>query len=105
MTLNEASVMSTLEMIDIELAARAGRFERAADGWFRQRRERERKHAEMFLAATGTVAERSERAKLESALEGVEAEASFESQRAAIKVLEARANIGLGLLKAMGRGA
>lgn len=99
------AVLERLEAIDLDLANRQPELEGAALEWFRAKRDREKRHAETFLTNDRTVAERQARASLECATIGVEAEARWEALKAVVRVLEARSMIGLGVLKAQGRGA
>jgi hypothetical protein len=100
-----SAVLSRLEEIEKDLAARQNDYEQAAMDWYRAKRDREKTRAEKFLAATGTVAERTAHAEKETALIGVDAEANYEAQKAVVRVLDTRATIGQSILKAQGRAA
>jgi hypothetical protein len=93
-------IILRLQEIDDDLAARQVALERAAMAWFRAKRDREHRHAVVFRATTGTVAERNAAADEQSALIGADAEAEFEALRAVVRVLDTRATIGATLLKA-----
>lgn len=106
MTLSHpAAVLERLEAIDLDLANRLPELEAAALAWFQGKRDREKAHAEVFLTADGTVAERSATANLATATMAADDEARYEALKAVVRVLEARSMIGLGILKAQGRGA
>lgn len=97
-------VMARLEAIEQDLAARQAALEAAARAWFMAKRQREHDRAVAFLSADGaTVAERNALADQATALDGREAEAEWEALRAVVRVLDTRAMIGMGVLKAQGR--
>ena len=97
-------VMARLEAIEQDLAARQAALEAAARAWFMAKRQREHDRAVAFLSADGaTVAERNALADQATALDGREAEAEWEALRAVVRVLDTRATIGMGVLKAQGR--
>lgn len=97
------SVELRLNEIDQELAEKANEYELAALLWFRAKRDKERQRAIEFRKATGSVAERTARAEEETALLGAEYEATFESLKAAMRVLETRASIGQSILRSQSR--
>lgn len=97
--------MARLEEIDKDLAVRLPALESAALRYFRAKRDREHARAIAFLAAQGSVAERSAIADQQTALDAKDAEAEYEALRAVIRVLETRASIGQSILRAQGRGA
>ena len=103
MTLTPAQIEQRLEAIDRDLALRQNLYEAAAERYHRAIREREHRHAVEYMGASGNSTDRREHARRESALIGIDAEAEFEGLRAAIKVLETRAMIGMSLLKSAGR--
>lgn len=103
MSLTPAQIEQRLEEIERDLALRGPAYESAAEKWYRVLREREHKHAIEFIAALGNTTERREKAKQETALIGMVEEAEYEGLRAAIKVMETRAMIGMALLKSAGR--
>lgn len=107
MTTSELSspsqVMAALQAIGRDAATRQNDYERAAQEWARAKRDRERAYAEAFMRASGTVEERRQRALIETATEGVEAEALFEGLKAVMRVLELRASVGQSILRAQGR--
>lgn len=105
MTLSPQSVMTRLDEIDADLAARVATLERSGEAWFKAKRDKEKARATAFLSCEGTVAERSAHADAETATNGRDEEAEWEAVRAVVRVLETRANIGMALLKSYGRGA
>lgn len=98
-----AAVMARLSEIENDLAERQNTLENAGMKWFQKKRDREKARAVAFLAAEGTVAERSAIADRDTATDGKLEEAEWESVRAVVRVLEARATIGQSLLRAQGR--
>ena len=98
-----AQVMLRLTSIENDLALRQNALEDAGLKWFRAKRDKEHDRAVAFLKAEGTVAERNAAAEVETALDGLEYEAEWESLKATVRVLETRASIGMALLKAQGR--
>lgn len=92
--------MARLEEIDRDLADRVPELEQAAMEFFRAKRDKERQHAEVYLLAEGTVAERQAAATKATVLIGLEAEARYEALKAVVRVLETRASIGQSLLRA-----
>lgn len=106
MTLSDpAAVMSRLEAIDRDLAERQNSLETAAMGFYKAKREREKKRAEAFLLSEGTVAERTAFADEQTAEIGKDDEASYEALKAVVRTLEARASIGQSILRAQSRVA
>lgn len=100
--MNPADLIARLEQIDQDLAVRQAALEQAAAGWMRQKRDREKQHAEAFLTAKAggmTVAEASAVADRDTALIGLEAEAEFEALKRVVAVLETRASIGQTLVR------
>lgn len=104
-TMERQTVLERLEAIETDLAARELELHDAAMGWYRKKRDLEHDRAVAFLAAEGTVAERQAKAARDNSSIGKEEEARYEALRAVVRVLETRANIGMALLKAQGRGA
>lgn len=100
-----AQVIERLQAIDDDLAERMPRLEESAQAHYLAKREREKQRAEAYLGHEGGVTERRAIADQLTATVGNTAEAEYESVKAAVKVLEARATIGQSLLKAMERGA
>lgn len=98
-----AAVMARLAEIENDLAARQNALERAGMAWFRCKRDREKARATAFLAAEGTVAERTAIADQQTAVDGKQEEAEWEALRAVVRVLETRASIGQSLLRVQGR--
>ena len=96
-------VMARLSEIENDLALRQNALEAAAMSWFIAKRDKEKARAVAFLAAEGSVAERSALADQQTATDGKQEEALYESLRAVVRTLEARASIGQSLLKAQGR--
>lgn len=103
MTLTPAQIEQRLEDIERDLGNRQNLYAEAAEKWHRVLRDREHKHAVEFMKATGQITERKEQAKQQTALIGMTEEAEYEGLRAAIKVMETRAMIGMALLKSAGR--
>lgn len=100
MSITPAQIEERLHEIDGDLASRQNAYESAAERSHRAVRNREHQHALEFMRATGlTVTERREKARELTSLIGIEEEAEYEGLRAAIKVMETRANIGMALLK------
>lgn len=97
--------MERLAAIENDLAVRQNTWEAAALDWYRAKRDREKARAVAFLKAEGTVAERSAIADEQTATDGKEEEALYESLKAVVRTLESRANIGMALLKSHGRVA
>lgn len=98
-----AVVMLRLQDIEQDLATRQNQLEDAALGWFRAKRDKEHKHAVVFIGAQGTVAERTQQAAREASLIGREEEALYEALRAVVRTLETRSTIGMALLKSQAR--
>jgi hypothetical protein len=103
MTLTPAQIEQRLQELDEDLAKRQNLYESAAEKWYRVLREREHKHAVEFMKAEGQVTERKEKAREQTALIGMVEEAEYEGLKAAIRVMETRAMIGMALLKSAGR--
>ena len=103
MTLTPAQIEQRLQELEQDLGNRQNLYAEAAEKWHRILREREYQHAVEFMKAKGNTTERREAAKAQTALIGVAEEAEFEGLRAAIKVMETRAMIGMALLKSAGR--
>ena len=97
------AVVTRLEEIEADLAARQNALESAALDWFRAKRDKEHAWAVAFLSAEGTVAERKAVADRQTALDGRESEAEYEALRSVVRVLDTRATIGMAILKAQGR--
>lgn len=105
MTLSSpAEVMERLAAIENDLASRQNDFECAALAHFRARRDREESWARSFVEAEGSVAQRKAISDMEHAQHGAVEEATYEAQKAVVRVLETRASIGMAVLKAQGRG-
>ena len=98
--LTPAQIQERLEQIEQDLGNRQNLYEEAAERWYRILRDREHQHALAFIKAEGNTTERREYAKHQTALIGRVEEAEYEGLRAAIKVMETRATIGMALLKA-----
>lgn len=96
-------VIVQLWQIDQDLASRQNDLEEYAEKWFRAKRDQEFEYSKAFLAATGTVAERTAKAKMDTYTVGVEAEAKYEALKAVVRVLDTRASIAQSILKAQGR--
>jgi len=100
-----AEVMERLDAIEVDLADRQVELEDAAWKWHTAKRDREKHRAETFLLAEGTVAERSAVAEKESATDGRDEEARYESLKAVVRTLETRASIGQSILRSQARAA
>ena len=98
-------VIQRLEEIERDLAEHQNDLEEAAMDWFRVKREKERERARAFIGAEGTVAERSAKADIVTAMLGAEEEARYEALRGVVRVLETRASIGQSLLRSQTREA
>lgn len=96
-------VITRLEAIEQDLATRQNALESAALNWYRTKRDLERERALAFIAADGTVAERTAIAQRDTALIGKQEEAEYEALRAVVRTLETRASIGQSILRAQGR--
>lgn len=96
-------VRDRLEQIEHDLAMRQNDLEFAALRWFTLKRDREKKWAEAFLAAEGSVEARKARATQDTADIGMDAEAEWEGLRAVVRTLDTRAAIGMSLLRSQGR--
>lgn len=92
--------MQRLQAIEEDLSTRQNQLENVAFEWFKAKRERERKYAEAFIEAKGTVDERKSHATQASYLIGLEAEARYEALKATVRVLDTRASIGQSILRA-----
>jgi len=97
------AVQHRLEAIEHDLAVLQNELEVAALAWFRKKRDRELAESEMFARTEGTAVARKLTADAAGAVIGCEEEAVWEAKRAVIRVLETRANVGMALLKSMGR--
>jgi hypothetical protein len=98
-----ATIMRRLDEIEVDLAVAQNELEGIALAWFRAKREREVAEAMEFTRAEGPVEARRMQARRIAASIGVEQEARWEAKRAVVRVLESRANVGMALLKSMGR--
>lgn len=96
-------IMARLEELDRDLAARGPALEAAARAWFIQKRDRDRRRAEVFLTSEGTVAERNAHADLATSTMGAPDEAAYEALKAVCRTIETRVGIGQSLLRAHGR--
>lgn len=99
------TVTERLEAIEGDLSELEREIYDAALAWFRKKRDREHDWAVSFMTAAGTVADRKAAADKINGQDGMEEEALYEALRAKERVLQTRANIGMALLKAQGRGA
>ncbi len=97
--LTPAQIQERLEAIEQDLGNRQNLYADSAEKWYRVLRDREHQHAVAFMSATGNTTERREEAKRQTALIGMVEEAEYEGLRAAIKVMETRAMIGMALLR------
>lgn len=98
--LTPIQIEERLQDIERDLGNRQNLYAEAAEKWHRILRDREHKHALAFVGSKApTTTERREIAKLETSLIGQAEEAEYEGLKAAIKVMETRAMIGMALLK------
>lgn len=97
------AVMVRLAEIENDLALRQNLLEASALAWYGCKRNKEKARAVKFLSATGTVAERQAIADRETATDGKEEEALYESLKAVVRTLETRANVCMAVLKSQGR--
>lgn len=102
---NPAAVMARLAEIEDSLARRQNAYEEAARSWYGAQREIGRRKAQKLLASDkGSVTEKKAEGDVAAYdVEGAAAEAEYEALKAAVKVLETRATIGMSILKAQGR--
>lgn len=99
-----AGVMKELALIETDLGTRQNKYEHAAAAWFNDKAEIERDEAVRTLRAAGAnITERKVAAKADADIERLKSEARYEAQKAAIRVLETRANVCMALLKAQGK--
>lgn len=92
-----------LAEIENDLAVRQNSWESAARVWFRKLREVEKDRANAYVAADGSPTEKREAGSYAVGEDGGVEQAEYEALRAVVKVLEARAMIGMALLKSQGR--
>ena len=99
------AVMDRLAEIENDLAQRQNPYEEAARKWYGAQRELVRRKAEKLLSSeAASVTEKKAEGDLAAFdVEGASAEGEYEALRAAVKVLEIRATIGMSILKAQGR--
>lgn len=104
-------VIQTLGDIERDLAERQNDYEQAAFDVAQYTRDWERRLAEKRITAEGRDADARKAQTLVDAInvDGLYeslalAQATFDAQKAVIKVLESRAMIGMAILKAQGRG-
>ncbi len=98
-------VQERLEGIERDLAERQNAYENAARQWYGAQREINRQKAYSLLNSDRkSVTEKKAEGELAAYdVEGASAEAEYEALRAAVKVLETRATIGMSILKSQGR--
>ena len=102
--MNPAELVARLEEIERDLETRGNLLEEAAQQWYVSKRHKEKARAVAFLSASGTVAERQATADQQTATDGVQEEALYESLKAVVRTLEARASIAQTLCRVNGRG-
>lgn len=109
--LSPAGVMQRLADIEADLGERQDEYDQAAGDAARLVRKWEHRLAIARVKAKGNDADARKAAALLMAIEQndlyeqlSEAEGAFAAARAAVKVLETRAMIGMGILKGLGRG-
>lgn len=104
MSLTPAQIEQRLQELEEDLAERQNAYADASEKWHRLAREREYQHAVEFMRAEGaTVTERKETARQLTTRIGIAEEGEYEGLKAAIRVMELRAMIGMALLKSAGR--
>jgi hypothetical protein len=108
--LSPAAVMERLQAIDEDLAMRSNEFESAAGERARLVRDWDHRLAVARTKATGNDADARKAAALVMAIAQDDlyerlsmAESVFEASRAATRLLEVRASIGMAILKGLGR--
>ena len=104
MGLTVQQITERLEGIEKDMFDRQVKGEKAAEDFYRTKRDYELAYAVKFMDATGTVTER--KLKATRSLEGdevyrrlMEHEGAYEGWRAVMRALEARSMIGMALLK------
>ena len=101
---NPAAVIARLNDIEDDLARIQNTLEMAALDWYRAKRDREKARAVAFLSCEeGSIAYRQAVADRDTALDGKNEEALYESLKAVSRVLETRASIGQSILRAQSR--
>lgn len=103
--LTPAQIIQRLESIERDLELRQPELESAAEAWTRAKRDKEHQWALAYTKAHGekNVTDRKAAAILASELIGVDDEARYTALSKVVEVLNTRAMIGMGLLKAHGR--
>ena len=101
------AVIDRLAQIENDLAERQNAYEAAARSWYAAQREIGRVKARALLTSPkASVTEKKAEGDLAAYdVEGAASEAEYEALRAAVKVLETRATIGMSILKAQSRVA
>lgn len=101
-----AVVQARLVEIERALEERQNPYERAAREWYAAQREIRHASATALLGSLkGSVAEKRAEADLAAlTCDGAEHEAEYEALKAALRVLETRANICMSILKSQARG-
>lgn len=99
------AVQERLEAIENDLAQRQNLYESAALEWFKAQREITRLKAHALLNSDKeSVTEKKADGDLAAYdVAGASAEAEYEALKAAVKVLETRATIGMSILRSQGR--
>jgi hypothetical protein len=111
MALSYVQITDRLEQIEADLGERQTEFSKAAEDYHRLVRDYELRHARaMQVASGGTATEKKAQATIAVAASDddlyarfLAAEGAYEGARAAVRVLETRAMIGMALLKSHAR--
>lgn len=101
--LSPAQIMQRLEDIEADLAERQNEYAEVSEAWTRSKRDKEKAWADAYMGASGQVTDRKAAAIQASAEVGLEDEAKYVGLKGVVEVLNTRAMIGMGLLKAHGR--
>jgi hypothetical protein len=97
-------VMQRLSSIERDMAERQGAYERAADSWFRARREQSKNYAEALLRsqAPSVTAQKADADIAAYLTDGAEFEAEYEATRHVLELLQKRASILQSILRSQG---
>ena len=96
-------IMLRLENLEADLALAQNELSEAAKAWYPLLADRKVAVETGWAMSAGTVPERKAQAEAAGAVVGVEEEARWEALKLVVRVMETRANIGMGLLKAHSR--
>jgi hypothetical protein len=103
-TLTVEQITSRLEQIEQDAQDRQQKGEKAAEDFFKVKRDFELEYAKQFVNATGSPNEKKQKALdamsgTQTYFELKEQEGAYEGWKAALRTLELRASIGQSLLK------